>query len=207
MKETEGDGDMKKIISAIGLAVLVLGFAGIAKADTVELPLNCAGAYDVNTPLWTTDFDLGVTFSEISNVYIRWSGTITGELRYDCGSTFPVDAEFWIGFYKSHLTGYFGSAYMIGGADTYPIPESFDSNTVFRFPSYLLGRSELLDGQASIAVGFYMAGYYDFEETLIYPTGQLDSATLIFEGTVVPEPCSLVLLAGGMIYLLRKRKT
>jgi hypothetical protein len=79
------------------IIVIMFATAGAAWGDTVELPLNCTGAYDINTPLWTMDFNLGVTFSEISNVYLDWSGTITGELAYwewDPNNTFPLNGTF-----------------------------------------------------------------------------------------------------------------
>ncbi len=197
---------MKNVIIAIMLAI-----TGVALGDTVELPLNCTGAYDINTPFWTMDFNLGVTFSEISNVYINWSGTITAEVAYwsdNPDDTFPLDGEFLLRFYNSHPAGPFdyapGYADMLKGVDTYPAPEPFDSNTVPYFSSGYL--SELLDGKASVSLLFKKSPRYEFTYTLINPSGQLDSATLVFEGTIVPEPGSLFLLLAGAVYLARKRK-
>lgn len=66
---------MGKIIAIISL--IVLFSITPAVADTVELDLfdlGCQPVYDFESTYWTTDFDLGVTFIEISNVYIDWAG-------------------------------------------------------------------------------------------------------------------------------------
>lgn len=80
------------------LAIVALWVFSVASsnADIVQLPLDCAGIYDLNTPAWTLDFDLGVTFTDISHVYIDWSGDITGGLAtdpYTPGDPFPIDVE------------------------------------------------------------------------------------------------------------------
>ena len=70
---------------------IVLALAGLSAGDTIELPLTgCSGFYDVNTPAWTMDFDLGVTFSEISHVYIDWSGEISAGLRQGIDDPEPI---------------------------------------------------------------------------------------------------------------------
>jgi hypothetical protein len=55
-------------------AASLLAVCCVAKADIVQLSLPCAGVYDLNTPYWSADFDLGVTFTDISHVYVDWSG-------------------------------------------------------------------------------------------------------------------------------------
>jgi hypothetical protein len=189
---------MRKAILSITLAVLVLGNG--AFGDTIELPLNCTGMYDINTPLWTMDFDLGVTFSEISNVYIDWSGTITAEVAYwsqNPDDTFLLDGIFWVGLYESNPNYAFCTAKVQEGIDTYPAPEPFDLETVIASASDDL--TALLDGKGSVAIGFFGAPRYGFTVTLVNPSGQLNSATLIVEGTVVPEPSTILLLAFGLI--------
>jgi len=66
---------MKKIAAISGLVVLLSITA--VNADIAELDLfdlGCQSVYDFDSQYWTTDFDLGVTFIEISNVYIDWAG-------------------------------------------------------------------------------------------------------------------------------------
>jgi hypothetical protein len=71
--------------------MIVLLLAVGALGDTVELPLTgSAGFYDISTPAWTMDFDLGVTFSEISHVYIDWSGEINAGLRQGINDPEPI---------------------------------------------------------------------------------------------------------------------
>ncbi len=170
---------------------------------TIKLPLGAEGRYDVNSPYWQTDFDLGVTFTEISHVYMDWSGTITGELtnwsgtitgelttsgRPDPGNTTPLDAQFVAKLYELHPHNYFGWADVRGGAGTYPGPEPFDLLSEFTDE----GWSALLDGRGSIEIwfgGIARPGGFTVE----YPSGQLDSATLVVEGTIVPEPASIFL--------------
>ena len=65
---------MGKRIIALMAAMVLLGFSLPITAAIVELPLDCAGTYDPDNQYWTTDFDLGVTFTEIFHVYIDWSG-------------------------------------------------------------------------------------------------------------------------------------
>jgi hypothetical protein len=86
-------------IVEFGAAVSLLAVCCIAKADMVQLSLPCAGVCDLNTPYWSADFDLGVSFTDISHVYVDWSGEITGGLavEYEPGDPFPID----VGAYAS----------------------------------------------------------------------------------------------------------
>jgi hypothetical protein len=183
--------------------MLVLGFAGMAKADTVELPLNCAGTYDVNTPPWTTDFDLGVTFSEISHVYIDWSGEINASLLQDIGEPSPTPRN-------GSLIAYIGAypplqlAGVWRGAATYPAPEPFDVRSEF-WLSEPATWNNLLDGQETITI-FYPV-FVSTAHIIDYGSAVLNDATLVVEGTIVPEPASLLLFGTGLLTLLARNKT
>jgi hypothetical protein len=87
---------MKNTLVAIRLVVLVLSFAGIANAYTAEVNLfnlGCPAKFDDDSQGWTTNLDLGVTFTEINRVYIDWSGEIKGglvALNGNLNDTHPV---------------------------------------------------------------------------------------------------------------------
>lgn len=175
----------------------------MARADIVELDLfdlGCPTEFNFDSPYWQTDFDLGVEFVEISTVYIDWSGEITAELVMPCGypdkdKAVPIDAQFVATLYELDPHSYFGRAYVQAGADTYPDPEPFELQSVFTNDD----QSALLDGKASIEIwfgGIYRPSYLC---TVEYPSADLVSATLVFEGTVIPEPATFLLLVIGMV--------
>ena len=79
---------MKKLNLLLIFAALMCLYSVPTRADTVQLDLLSLGCPTELTsdtaggPLyWQKDFDLGVTFSEISHVSIDWSGGITAGLR------------------------------------------------------------------------------------------------------------------------------
>lgn len=277
---------MRRIKIAVLLIVLLVFACQVpARADTVELDLfslGCQHTYDINLPSWQTNFNLGVTFSQISNVYINWSGTIVAEKVCPSATletTFPVNGKFVV-----RLSG--ANAYYIpAGAATYPNPESFglqsqlyetsyesdeilvrfaDANTtkvqrngilasygggivtssfdkiipglslvslpqnatveevitalsgapeildsqpnyIYHFIPGPLPWSGLLDGQGSIEIWFGKIYRSPDLCTVEYPIGQLDTATLMIEGTVIPEPATTLLLLVFGIAICKRR--
>ena len=92
----------------------------------------------------------------------------------------------------------------MGGEATYPEPEGFDSRTEFE----LLGQttwSDLLDGQGWIGIGYTELGgpYIIYVE---FGFVDLASATLVVEGTIVPEPATIVLLVAGIIGVRARKR-
>ena len=79
------------------IVIMVLGLAGPSEATIVELDLlslGCPTEFSHDSPLWQKDFDLGVKFIEITNVYMDWSGGITAGLAIDYdypNEPFPLD--------------------------------------------------------------------------------------------------------------------
>jgi hypothetical protein len=184
---------------------MALALAVGASGDVFELPLNCAGFYDINTPAWTMDFDLGVTFSEISHVYIDWSGEIRGALAesyYNPGNPYPLDEG---------IDAYLGSnpsprlTEVWGGQETYPALEPFDQISTFTL-YHSSSWSDLFDGKGTIMIDYEglrgTGDWYYIERGSI----TLNNATLIFEGTIIPEPTSLFLIVLGGLWITRKSR-
>lgn len=190
-------------ILVFAIVVVVLVVQSNVHAAVFEIPLACQGQYDAGQT-WTTDFDLGVSFTQISSIYIDWSGSITAELIAlvdDPYVTLPWDAQFVANLYDLSSHDFCGAAYVVGGEATYPLPDPFDLQSAFSNNAW----SKLLGGQGTVEIGFWgtilPAIYYTVEP----PSGQIQSATLVLEGTPVPEPITLLLLGAGAIALLRKR--
>ena len=203
---------MKTILTGVITLVLVLGLAGVVRADTVELDLfdlGCPAEFNWDTQNWQTDFDLGTGFIKITNVYMDWSGAITAGLAIQLdpvtfepiGDPFPKMVAIYA--YMGRNPG----ARIVdvwGGEATYPVPEPFEHLSEFE----LLGPttwSDLLVGQGSITIGymelFMLYGFY-----IEHGSVNLDRAILIVEG-VIPEPGTILLLATGIIGMrLKKRR-
>lgn len=185
---------MEKIIFVPVAAILFI-HATPSQGAIFEVPLACEGEY-VLSDTWNTDFNLGTSFTEITNVYISWSGEITASQDW----LFVVAYQFVASLYELDPHDYYSRAYVAGGVDTYPDAEPFNLESVFGDDDWSL----LLDGQSSIEISFW---------DTIHPlgssgndgTGTLNPATLVIEGNVVPEPGTVLLFGiGGLV--LRKRR-
>jgi len=199
---------MKRGITII--MVVFLGFTTMTNAAIVELDLfdlGCPRQYDHDnsTPdpsYWKSDFDLGVTLTEITNVYMDWAGEITAGLAiydYDPGNPFPLE----VGIYAS--LGFNPSlrrTEVWGGETTYPEPEGFSYLSKIG-PSGTVAWSDLLDGEGVITIGYtefiILFGRYVQHGSIL-----LDKATLSVEGTIIPEPSTFLFFAVGLIVLRRK---
>ena len=192
---------MKAAIITIVLALAT----GAVVADVITLPLNgSAGLYDINTPAWSYNFDLGVTFSQISNVYIDWSGQITGGQSQWMSNPNLMTID---GTLIAYLGAYpqLRAASVSRGISTYPDPEPFEVQTTF---SILYGSNtwdNLLDGKEIISIDLN-SSFKTIPEikTIDYGRVVLNDATLTIEGTVVPEPASLLLIGIGGLSLRRR---
>jgi hypothetical protein len=182
------------------MGLILLAGSSLVSADIVELPLDCAGVYDSNTPAWTLNFDLGISFTDMSHVYIDWSGDITGALARDYpnpDNIFPIDVA--IGSYLGSAPNWRHTDFWAGEA-TYPAPQLLDARSEFFYGS--MPWSELFDGQGKITIEYLEAiipGSY-----IEHGSVDLTSATLVVDGTVVPEPATLFLLAIGTVCLQAK---
>ncbi len=194
--------------SIILLAALLI--AAKANATIVEYNLSCEGSYTHGSN-WTTDFDLGIIFSDISHIYLQWSGSITANEFEPIYSPIPLFEPYYDGYFKARLyefnfTTLLAERSVYGGADTAPNPEPFDLHSEFSMSDY----SAFLDGVGSIQIRlgqkYPLAWYADIPIVRLVSSasGQLDPAKLIFDGTIIPEPATLLLLAFGTLMLRKK---
>ena len=192
----------------IGVLLLLLGT--MAVADTVTYPLvGCEGTYEAGIGYsWSDTINLGVTFSEITSVSIDWSGELYAGLQVDPASNWqdvmPAPVYFAAILTDGQQQAIAGTP--MGGGSDYPNPDPFDAINEFSIYTDSLHPDDTwdqwLDGVGNINLRCVSTGTV----TVIVEYGytELDNATLIFEGTFVPEPISLMLLTGGGCLVIRR---
>lgn len=183
--------------------------AGVCVAETagaaiVELSLPCEGRYDWQTPGCTVNFDLGVEFSEISRVYIEWSGEMMGWLVTDMVTPayrppYPINMQV---FFDLGSNPSIRGGTVKGGRITYPEPEQFDRPVDMTLPDGSTW-SDLLDGTGQLTLWTWHSSAIEVrsvEPGYIY----VRDIAVVVEGTVVPEPMSFIYLSFGAIVTLRR---
>lgn len=199
---------MRFKICSIAL-LLVICCAGTLQAATFTVNLPCTGSYYAGEQ-YSTIIDLGQSFTSIQSVSVAWSGKIWGGLvpmpPYNSVPTNGrVIAAIWN---DSNAISKQGTTPSLGAA-TYPSPASFDCTTAL---TPYLGNSSwdfLLDGKTRVTIDFSQILTIPENGMPIQPRYQLDSASLIVDGTPVPEPSSIVALLlgiGGVIPIIRRRR-
>lgn len=191
-----------------GIVAIVLSSCNCtAYAVIIELPLDSAGVYGgPGASYFEEYFDLGVHFSEISTVSIVWSGSIKGSvITNDLSNGEPEVVD-------THCIAWLGdldaTAEVAAGQSTYPDPEQFEVTTKFTLRVNHTWNN-LLDGKGRLLIeenGYIFLPWVGGGGYLEYGEISLENATLVFEGTVVPEPASLLLLLAG-VPVMKKRKT
>ncbi len=190
---------LRHVIVTMGL---LLFYRGQGRAEVVQLDLfslDMPATFNGDSPSWQTDFDLGVTFAEITDVYIDWSGEVTGGIAIVNPPGTPYSGPAPAGVYASLGSNpYWRGTEIYKGMDKYPNPEPFDLASEIE----LIGDStwsDLLDGQGKIEVGYaeivMLYGYYTEHGSVT-----LTKAILVVDGSVIPEPASLLLLAFGAVW-------
>ncbi len=178
----------------IWVVALIFVFGGTSRADVVSLDLFSLGVpteFYYDTPYWQTNFDLGVTFTQISHVYVRWSGEFTGGLimNLDTQTTSPVDVGLIAWFsHPVRITS------ITGGKESYPSSEAFNyQSEIILSPSE--NWADIIDGTGTFSIEnnypiFIPESHYVFvEHGSVAPS----SATLVIDGIVTPEPSTLVI--------------
>ena len=192
---------MKKQIFFLAAAIILFIGNNLPANVTIELPLDCAGTYPGTS--WSVDFDLGVEFTDISHVYIDWSGEITAaKAVYSNNPNDPFPIDVGIHAHIGNPPNWKHTEYW-GGVSTYPNPQAFDIKSEFIYGK--MPWSEIYDGKGIITIYYtqpiIMDGY-------IVELGSvtLNNATLIIDGTLVPEPMTVLFLAMGTLGLRLRRR-
>ena len=161
-----------------------------AHAATVDFPLALGNDWSPGDKQ-ELDFDLLVTFSEIQNIYIIWSGEITAGT---CTSRDGSDTSTWAvsAAFVATIAGS-GAAQIEAGQSSHPAAESFSGPTAFSGSPW----SNLEDGEGKISIEFIWTLPLMWEPVTT-PSGSLDSATLSVEGTLIPEPSLLTLFIAAL---------
>ena len=203
---------MLRLLFVLMALVAFFSSAGISRAEIITFDLleqGCPTEWYHDTPhSWQTDFDLGVTFSEISHVYVDWSGEFKGSLVeiYDLNAPEPYQIPIDVGLEAKFDFMRYTS--IRGGKENYPTSEDFNYLSEIRlwpFPGWQ-DWSDILDGIGTFSIEIRppmfaipeILGYSFIESGSV----SLSSATLLIDGVIVPEPTSFVTIAIGAIVII-----
>lgn len=178
------------------LILLIALLACVSQATTVEYELTCAERYIKGT-VWEHNVNLGKQFSEIAQVSIIWSGMFNAALVINPST--PEDDWLDVGLCLSLGNATSNCIYIYGG-DTYaPDSESLSGQAIFASSGY----DNFFDGKETVRISHLnLVSLYNYVSTGFV---DLNNATLIVEGTLVPEPVSLSLLLIGSTVVLRRQ--
>ena len=193
-------------MNKIALIICILAIVALApqtEATIVELPLDAAGVYGWSSGYWETDFDLGVTFSDISNVYIDWSGEImAATVKENSGDDpFPIDIGI-MAVFGGNATHH---ASVHAGEATYPQAEPFAEMSEFMLTG-LDTWNDLLDCKGTLFISPDYPASSNTMGYIEYGYIQLDMATLVVEGAVVPEPATFALFVLGAAFVSQTKR-
>jgi len=195
--------DKKRNFGILLGLILILSVTNKSTATIIELTLDCAGTYSTG-PGWSVDFDLGVEFTNIAHVYIDWEGEITAAKAVyysNPNDPFPIDVGITANFGSNP---YLRIADVWAGMNEYPNPEQFDLLSEVQ----LVGNStwsDLLDGKGNMKI-YYSSPGMMFGYIIEKGSVTLNEAILKIDGTLVPEPATIILLAMGSVGIFIRKK-
>jgi len=186
-------------------AVLVLLTAINAQATIVELSLDCAGTYSLNDT-WSTEFDLGVEFTDIFHEYIDWESEITdGKAIYCSEPAHPVSGFSPIEYiyikpamptFNNPITVHVGGWHTSGGVSNINSIFVQNGDNLSLDIYYDYGNLAIMTKWTySRDIGTLAAGTYNLVVTNMKNYYTINSKYMTFE--VVPEPSTVLLLALG----------
>jgi hypothetical protein len=150
------------------------------KAETFVVPLEVTGPYPFPGMQVPFSFDLGVNLLAVQQVRFYSKGTITAGIDY---GGLPFSWCFEASFHPGSLQWWIAEG-PLAGATTWPEPELFEGDAVF---GRLFGSETwdfLLDGHAEGWVEFPMVITVPEFPPQQYPSGYLESASIIIEAIV-----------------------
>jgi hypothetical protein len=192
------NGLVRAIVVAASALLGIGGLCGAAQAEIYEIPLPL-GEYRYQEQR-NFSFDLGTELSEVHSVAFRSAGTMVAPLggSYPGPYTTPVQGAFIATlFTDGPLAASLQSP--AAGAATYPEPEPFagvDTSSRPTWPFLLDGKAE---GHVLFAHGSPTSGASG-------GLGVLTTATLVIQGTPVPEPTSAPLMLLLLHPLMSRRR-
>ncbi|OGL47064.1 MAG: hypothetical protein A2161_20180 [Candidatus Schekmanbacteria bacterium RBG_13_48_7] len=156
---------MNRIYAAI-IVFCIPGLFSNAMADTFVVPLSVSGSYMTGDKI-PFDIDLGVELLEVLEVKFYCKGTVTAGLDY-WGNPFSWMFQAWM----PASPGYWIADGTSAGESTWPAPEAFEGESLFRdllHPTW----DFLLDGGAS--------GWVELSDVMSipeYPPSKLPAGTI-----------------------------